>query len=96
MDEIIKIVTDVTSVTAEEIIAKRGNVDTQEARMIFILIAKDHGYSDYEISYYLHRTQVSIWKTRKYAEEYGKYSTAFLVKYQHAQAKCEAGKRQIN
>ena len=40
--------------------------------------------------------QVSIWKTRKYAEEYGKYSTAFLVKYQHAQAKCEAGKRQIN
>ena len=88
MDKIINIVTDVTGVPAADIIAKRGNVETQEARMIFILLAHACGHSDYKICEYLKRSQVAIWKTRKYAEEYKIYNLSFSKKYMHARMKC--------
>lgn len=88
MDKIINIVTEVTGVPAADIIAKRGNVETQEARMIFILIAHACGQSDYKICEYLKRSQVAIWKTRKYAEEYSGYNISFCKKYIHARMKC--------
>ena len=96
MEKIIKAVADVTGVPAAQIIAKRGNIDTQEARMIFILLSSSNGYSDYKISYFLHRSQGSVWKTRKYAKEYGDYSASFLAKYRQAQEACMKCKGQVN
>ena len=53
MEKIINIVTEVTGVTQEDIIAKRGSIDVQEARMLFFMLARDAGYSDYDVARYI-------------------------------------------
>ena len=87
MDKIINIVTDVTGVTKKDIVAKRGNVEVQEARMLFFILARDAGFSDYEVSKFINRTQVSVWKTRKYAEEYAELNQSFGIQLVHARTK---------
>lgn len=87
MEKIINIVTEVTGVKQEDIIAKRGSIDVQEARMLFFMLARDAGYSDYDVARYINRTQVSVWKTRKYAEEYAQLNRSFNVKVVKALSK---------